>query len=383
VVVMPMEIQSKDGRYLLAVQDDGNVVVYDRGRPVWDRWTHEAAEKPAPGPDPPVPVERPRPSSRPDVRVIRVTDETDGQLVNRMYAYWSSAWVSGGTVYVFVGHADGRPRFFQVDIASGQVSRRGPLLPYRGEGEGWYFDLDGWVYLTDGPRLRRVNPFTGEDRVVFDIADTHPGCRIWQAHSSEDGAVHSATVQRILSDGPYTPIGTVVYRNSQQEFFPAQGALDESQITSDGQFLIIHEDHHNRIINLETRDMRLLIDDDGAVEHSDCGRGYIVGEDNIHGECVLWDLRQPLTPARRKGLFSTWNMGHVSVKGGRCLVSDQTHLSLVALDGGGVTPLIEHGMTGSGYDYQVHGNLDPTGRVACYVSNMHGRFDVYLLTLEG
>jgi hypothetical protein len=46
------EIQSEDGRYRLAVQADGNSVVYDRGRPVWDRFSYEAGQDPpiaAPG----------------------------------------------------------------------------------------------------------------------------------------------------------------------------------------------------------------------------------------------------------------------------------------------------------------------------------------------
>src|SRR6266550_6255908 len=38
------EITSDDGRYVLAVQGDRNVVVYDQGRPVWDRFSYEAAQ---------------------------------------------------------------------------------------------------------------------------------------------------------------------------------------------------------------------------------------------------------------------------------------------------------------------------------------------------
>lgn len=34
-----------DGRYLLIEQADGNTVVYDRGNPVWDRWSHEATAR--------------------------------------------------------------------------------------------------------------------------------------------------------------------------------------------------------------------------------------------------------------------------------------------------------------------------------------------------
>jgi hypothetical protein len=318
------------------------------------------------------------------LRLRRVTDERDGELVPRMYSYWSSAWMGATCTYVFVGHADNHPRFFQVDRATGAVMRFGSLIPYAGTGEGWYWSLDGEVYLCDGPRLRRFNPFTGEDVIVFDISDSHPGCRLWQAHSSADGETHSATVERITSDGPYVRVGTVVFWKGRQDFYPAHGVLDESQITPDGAFLIIKEDDDNRIINLFTRETRLLRDEARAIGHSDCGPGFVVGEADKPdpGACVMWDLRGPLTQERCRILFQTLNMGHVSVRGTTCLLSDQTHISLVPLDGSGVRPLIEHGMVGSDYDHQVQANLDPTGRVACYMTNQGGgRLDVFLLDI--
>lgn len=39
------EIHSVDERYLAADQADGNFVVYDKGKAVWDRWSYEAAKK--------------------------------------------------------------------------------------------------------------------------------------------------------------------------------------------------------------------------------------------------------------------------------------------------------------------------------------------------
>lgn len=390
---MPL-FTTPDGRYTYAIETpgegDGNSVVYDNWvnpgqmTPVWDRWGYEAsigvtqpATSPAPVPTAPIGGSR--------GHLIQVSDASDGELIPRMYSYWSSAWIgtAGTHAYVFVGHADGHPRFFQVTIATGIVQRFGSMLSYTGTAEGWYWDTDGWIYLLDGPRLRRVNPFTKQDRVIFDITDSAPGCRLWQAHSSDDGQTHSATVQRIVDDGPYPNISTVVCRNGGQlSYFPAKGTLDESQITSDGAYLIIKEDNDNRIIHLQTRDTRFLRNADGAVGHSDCGASIVIGEDDIHGECVLWDLRGPLLPESRHTLFHTWNMGHLSVKGDRCLLSDATHLSLVALDGSGVSPLLEHGMVGNDYDHQVQGNLDPTGRIACFLSNRgSGRFDLFLAVI--
>jgi hypothetical protein len=142
------EIVSADGRYMLAVQGDGNVVVYDRGRPVWDKWTHEANEGPG------TPDQEPQPETqepRPEIvgRLIQVTNEPG--ILNRGYAYWPQAWVSGLTAFVFAGHADGGVRFYTVDLASGQVSGLGAPVPYAGTGEGWYWTLGGGGRPARGP----------------------------------------------------------------------------------------------------------------------------------------------------------------------------------------------------------------------------------------
>jgi len=351
-----------------------------------DTWPLDVSNGPAPL-APPAPPSSPKPHRGGDVlrQVVQVTNERDGEFLPRMYSYWPNAVIRGEVIYVFAGHADGEPRFFQI-TPDGRVARLGPLLPYRGTSEGWYWDADGWVYLIDGPRLRRVNPFSREDRVVFSIERTHPDCELWQAHSSDDGETHSATVQRIVSDGPYPRVGTVVCRGRDlQTFYEPKGELDESQITPDGEFLIIKEDEQNRIVNLCSGAQRMIWDAEGAVGHSDCGPGILVGEfsHGQYGECVLWDLRGPLAFDQRRVLFTTWNMGHVSIRGGVCLLSDATHLSLVSLNGGGVVSFLRHGMTVADplkpYNYQVKANLDPSGRVGCYMSNQGGaRFDVFL-----
>lgn len=331
--------------------------------------------EPGTGQTPPLP-----PSSVP----IRVTDDRDGAIENRVYSYWPNAWVRpDGVIVAFVGE-----RFFLIQPATGEVDRLGvprALQPYPATGEGRYWDAEGRIYLLDGPRLRRVEPFAGEDVVVFDITN-HPGCDLWQAHSSDDGATHSATVRQIVADGPYPKIGTVVYRGHSQRFYAAEGTLDESQVDASGRFVIIKETFlrggrerlDNRFLDLETGASDWLWDEEGAVGHSDCGPGFVVGEDDQIGACVRLSL---LDRSERRALFSTWNMGAVSVRRGRCLLSDATALSLVALDGSGVTPLLSHGMTGGGYDYQVHANLSPCGRVAAWVSNVAGRMDLYLFVL--
>lgn len=340
-------------------------------------WYRLAPKRSKPAPVPPVALPtNNEPIVNSQYQPLRVTDERDGEILNRGYAYYSQVWDRGeDTTFAFVGHADGHPRFFQIEHTT--ITRLGPLLSYRSTGEGMYWTASGDVMLCDGPFLKRVNPFTGAETVVLDISSTHPGCDLWQAHSSDDGRTHSATVRQIVSGGSYPKLGTVVLYEGAQHWFRVDGDLDESHISGDGHSLIIEESHNNQIILLAGDSRAHISNAEGALAHIDCGADYAVGEDDIRGACTYLNLRT----LERRELFATWGMGHISVKAGRCLVSAQAQLALVDLAAGGFTPLVEHGMVGSGYDFQVHGNLDPSGRVAAWVSNKMGRMDLYLLRL--
>jgi hypothetical protein len=310
-------------------------------------------------------------------RLIQVTDEPG--IVNRSYSYWSNAWLGPDDVALVFAPTNSGPVLYAVDLTDGTSRRIGPLNGYGGTGEGMYWNADGTLAVLDGPRMRRLKPITGASEVLFDISERFPGARLWQAHSSADGQVHSATVQRIVSDGAYPKLGTVVWRRGELHWFPSAGALDESQIDKSGEYLLIKEGDDNLVVMLEQNHAYTIRDDEGALGHSDMGSGFAVGEDNIHGACVRVDLRT----LERRELFSTWNLGEVSIRGNRCLLSDATNrnLALVDLETGDRRVLLEHGMTGSGYESQVHGNLSPCGKVAAFVSNRTGRLELYVIVL--
>lgn len=358
-----------------------------------ERWgtLRNALQDTWPKEDHPPPSEQP-PPSRPVEPIsihglIRVTDESDGQVLNRGYAYWPSAVFIGPDIYVFVGIAGNRPHFFRIK-PDGSIDRLGPMLPYEGTGEGWFWDLEARIYVCDGPRYLRCSPFTGAVEVLYDISGSYPGHRLWQPHSSEDGRTHSATLERIVSEGSYPRVGTFVWRMGREHFFEALGVLDESLLTRSGRYLDILEkfgdSEDNRIHDLDNnwQEIRRLTDREGAVAHGDCGWDFIVGEDNFQGACVRWDL----PGMQRTNLFSTWNMGHISIRGGRCLVSDSRDIRLVSLEGSGAQlEIIEHGMQlldpNKPYEYAMHASLSPCGRAVSFVSNRAGRFDMYVLTL--
>jgi len=340
---------------------------------------------PEPQPEPVTPA--PIPSGPTDpTPPIRVTNEQDGVLLNRGYSYWSQAFVLNEDVYAFVGSDAGRPLFFKVNIASGTVTRLGSLLPYAGTGEGWYWNAIGRVIHPEGSRLMSSNPFSPEETVIFDIAGTHPGCRLWQAHSSDYGVAHSATVQQIVESGPYPPIGTVAFRNDEQQYFAADTYnLDESQVTADGRYLLIKSspDDDNLFVDLETgKPWPWITKADGALGHSDSGRGYMIGADRARGACVRVDLPS----LQRTELFPTWNLGHVAVRGDRILVSDAVNINLFS--DGQLRPICAHGMVNPyppedprSYDDQVFGNISHDESTVAFVSNKEGRMDLYIKIL--
>ena len=384
---MPM-LWSPDKRILFAIETagegDGNSVVYYDGVPVWDRFSWEATHAPPPSPLPPQP---PRPNPPPPSvppppeppptegvflrrgEVIRVTTDADGPFAPRMMSYWANAWVSGPFAYVFAGSVlSGGPQFFAVDLESGAVSRLGPMVPYGGETEGWEWLPDGRVQLFHGPQLRRVNPFTGADQLVFDVSERFPGHTLWQPHASPSGRTISAT----LKDPDWQKVATVVWQDGTLHHYPKEGTLDESSLCGDEWVVIKQGDggEDNCVITIATGEERWIDDHDRAIGHSDCWPPYLVGEADKPdpGGCGVWDLRD----LSFRFLFPTLNMGYISAKAGRYLHSDDTHISLLDIQTGERTPILEHGAGVSPgmpnyYDDRVKANLSPCGRIACYM----------------
>lgn len=368
-------------------EGDGNDVVYDRWikypnwEPVWNKFSYEdqlrkegiVVTPPGGTTDAPIilPPDIPsQPVGRRAWGTIQLTRPEDGFIPRREYSYWPHTVVVGSVVHAIVCSDQGKPNFFRVD-PDGSVFRRGPLINYRGEGEGWYFGPDARVYLIDGPRLRRVNPFGDEDEVVMDISATYGNHNLWQAHSSLDGNVHIATVRQNSND--FNPhVATVISHYGTLHYIEAKGNQDEAHITADGTYGIIEIDNNNQIIECASgREVTTIQDADYALSHIDCGVGFMVGEDNIHG--IAWKIDLP--SLRRTELERTWGMGHVSVQNNKCLLSNAGSLMWMDLNGGGLTHILDHGMVGdpNDYEYQVKANLDHTATVALYMTNQGGK----------
>ncbi len=391
---MPTTLVSRSERFAAVAQDDGNFVVYprrpdgslDQEHPVWDEWSHGGS--PAPLPDPPDPPAEPRPSADPPptgpIRLIRITGPADGRLINRGQSYWAQCWIRerDQQIFCFVGSDSGRPLFYQIDRRTRRVERLGSLLNVPGEGEGWYWDAEGLITYPSGPILRRVDPFQVViSAVLLDITDRFPGCDLWQAHSSDDGTVQSATVRQIVAEGPYPKIGTIVSQRGQIRWFPVEREpLDESAIDASGRWLLIKEGPgpDNKIVDLQTGSVRWIADGNRAMGHSDMGWGFVVGEADKPdpGQCGLIDLAS----LQYRALFNTLNMGHVSVRGRRCLLSSPDGIERLDLATGIRRRLLE---AATQDDAGLQASLDPTGQVAIYLTDTGGRLDAFLLDLGG
>ena len=299
-------------------------------------------------------------------RCIKVADRV---FHPRFYSYWANAWVrEDGATFVFGGGLDNHAHFYRID-RDGRIHPLGALVPFAGTTEGWYWDADGWIYVPDGPRLVRVNPFTKRQVVAFDVSEKWSGVRIWQAHSSADGRAHCATLQRVDT---WQKVATVICSGGTMWKLDARAELDESDIDAEGRWVVIKEGAgpDNRIVRLDTREERFVPDAEGALGHSAMGAGFAVGEADKPepGRCVLVDLQS----GERRDLFETWNRGPVAVRGSRVLVSNATARELALIDvrdGSYRTVLTSIDGWGTDYDSQVRANLSPCGTRACFMAD--------------
>jgi hypothetical protein len=186
------------------------------------------------------------------------------------------------------------PTLFSYNKSTDTVTKVGPLFPDYSPytwytGEGWYFSATRptILYLYDGPRMLRYDVYTKAFETVFDVtAQFGSDRRIWQMHSSNDDAVHSATLRK-TSTGE--DLGCVVYREATKQllFYPKVGTYNECHIDKSGGYLLIQEliqsqvGLANRYIDVETGVETRLLDaaGTGTLGHHDMGFGYIVGAD--------------------------------------------------------------------------------------------------------
>jgi hypothetical protein len=343
---------------------------------------------------------------------IRVTNEDDGEILPRTYAYWPNvnAHLGRDTLRVFLGTSRG-PCQWAVDKCSHEVTPLGPIFPAghplgSSTAEGWYWDArDPHVlYCSDDKHLFRYDVETQDLVTVVDVTPLawlgEFALRQWHTSSTR---THSATVKQIVADGAWPSIGTIVYDENQCQpwrWFPKLGALDESQIDRTGTWLLIKEnldgqdDEDNRIIDLGDGAERIITDRAGAAGHSDNGYGYMVAADNWQPEATwrVWRFDQPETSGAIV-LQTSWDAQviHVShcnarpgAPEGQWVLGSGTvkDLLTIPLDGSSKCRAVAPSMSASdSYDDLAKANLDPHGKSALWTCRRDGRFDAFMVML--
>jgi hypothetical protein len=347
------------------------------------------------------------------------------------YSYWRNInnHTCSDKMLIFLGLDPAKggsgPTLFEYHKPSGTMTKVGPLFPqsnplHYASGEGWYFSATQptSLYLMQDTRLRRYDVNSSTFETVFDAAPAYGSNKyIWQAHSSDDDRVHSATLRDLSTSAM---LGCVVYREETQQFsyYPTQGVFDECHVDKSGHWLLILDNvdgsfgEDNRIIDLDTGVERLLLDQNGAAGHADMGYGYMLAEDNwgaFPGMVRLWKFDQPLIPGPGQGVMiyhtTSWSadVGHLahgnatSGPPGNQVVcsSNATSLALprsneivcYRADSSLATLVVAPVMTdmnasggGDSYSKRPKGNLDVTGQYFIWTSNMSGnRLDAFLV----
>jgi hypothetical protein len=373
---------------------------------------------------------------------IRLTNASDcgGQdcVLSVGYSYWSNInnHIGSDTMLVFLGlerrRGGGGPTLFSYNKNTGATNNLGPLFspdsPYSwSTGEGWYFSASQptTLYMNDGPRMLRYDVMTHSMSEVYNVETLMGAGRvIWQMHSSNDDHVHSATVKDSTT---YKELGCIAFDDrhpTSPTWVAVKGDYDECQIDKSGRYLVVKENvdgrngEDNRIIDLQSGNEFVFLDENGAAGHSDLGYGYMVAEDNFNampGAVRVWQLGQDLSGSDTGHVagqgtlvyeLSSWNtgIGHIAhgnstnaaSTGQMACVSNASRDNLprvneivcFRLDGSMQALVVAPNMSdlnasgGGSDDYWKipSGNIDVTGEYFIWTANMAtGRQDAFIV----
>ena len=294
------------------------------------RFTREQIQAFLPGNDAKGPFKFPAPYGTTGVRLTNGTDCGGTDCLSYVgYSYWRNInnHVGRPEMLIFLGFdrsAGGAgPSLLSYQKDTDQVQNLGPLFPATSvysyaTGEGWYFSgtqpTKLYTYLVGDSQLRRYDVLSlqFDKTVAMDLnACKRPSvcpanaAYIFQPHSSDDDATHSATVE----DTGFNRLGCVAYKSANkkfQYFAPPKGfALDECHVDKSGNWLMLLEVNpngsvQNRIVDLRRGTITTIDDVNGSLGHLDMGDGYAVGADNFNSlpnATIL--LKFPVTSTHR------------------------------------------------------------------------------------
>ncbi len=365
---------------------------------------------------------------------VRITDASDcpggTDCVSSMgYAYWRNTnnHVGSDEMLIFLSldrrKGGSGPTLFRYNKETHRVAKIGPLFNPTSKftwdsAQGWYFSasLPSKLYLNDGPRLLRYDVVTGQFETVFDASGVWGNDKyIVNAHSSNDDAVHSASLK---IQGTDEALGCLVYheRSRRFAFFGKLGEFEECALDKSGHWLLSQENIDGRygadmrIFDLGTeREIGRVFHEEGGATRADLGYGYIVGDDAWNASpnaTVTWVLGQQISRGPVVHANINWSLDamhdrtHTNAKAGVPMEDQfacgstadrglgvENEITCVRLDGSDrqliVAPTMSRLDAHGGqreFDKYPKGNLDITGEYFLWTTNLSGdRLDAFLV----
>lgn len=373
---MPI-ITTPDGRYTFAIETrgegDGNSVVYDGDKVVWDRFGYEGKL-----PNSSIPSIPPSPT----LPILGAPIQIASNVNPIGMSYWRNINQHKGQsiLKAFLSIND-ELTIFTIDKGSLKILEE-RKIDWHHTGEGCYFSAHdpSILYIPVNNRLLAFNIDNTELRTVWEGSSN-----LWQCHSSYDEDVHSAT----LKDSNWEVIGWAVLDHGVKKHFPIKGEPDECQIDKSGEYLIIKEDNYNRIINVQDGTEKIIQNEEGALGHSDCGFRCALGENDYSSYPGALDFIDFPTLASAM-MYSTgiWNMGYFSFTNAKPtpladqfgLITTPTELIKIQLNGRGEGIKICDNLTeNQEYENRPKANLCPEGEFAIWTSWVGGNLNAYLV----
>jgi hypothetical protein len=255
---------------------------------------------------------------------IRLTNSASNYATDSVfpvdYSYWrvSNNHVGSDVMKIMVrlAEADGGPSIIEYNKVTKTVSAPTPIFDtgvlYRNptafpnayfsavDPNKMYWAYEGSLKSIDVSSLPLQS---GDVTEVFDADRIQSGYKVWQSHTDNNDRFHVMTYRT----GAYSNLGAVVYDSQLDTFdlYPSSGAYDESQITKDGNYIVIKENvdglqgEDNRIIRVSDGAEIVFNDLDGAAGHSDLGYDdYMVHANNYAPDPAVLevtDIKTPLT----------------------------------------------------------------------------------------
>lgn len=337
------------------------------------------SKPPGPKPDPIIIDPIPNPIGG-NMSIVRITRDEQNVAPIGM-SYWRNINQHAGSDILEVCLSiNNELTTFMLDKRSLDVlSERQLGIQHTGEGINYSRKYSDMLYYGMNNEYFKLNTKTGAKELVW-ISPYN----LWQIHMNYNEDIFSGT----LKDDNWNIVGFGV----NDRLFPLKFKPDECQIDKSGEWLCIKETRDddklvNRFINIKTEAERIIQAEEGAIGHSDCGWGYILGENsfsNLGGAVDFLDLNT----GARKLVYHTgkWNLGYVSLTNARPNTSERFLVSsadgrLLIIDSNGKDKQICDLPITDDYPIRPKANQCPNGEYAVWTDARSGKLEAYIVRI--